>query len=85
MRVLVTVDRVVLDGLRASPAQRARLLARLEGELAGHFAALPADAWTSPADTLAAPIRAAVTGSLTGLAGAAERTPAARPAGGGRP
>jgi hypothetical protein len=64
MKVRVTVDAVVLDGLRVHPRERAALLARLETRIGAQLATLPAQVWTAPADALTAPIQAAVTSAL---------------------
>lgn len=64
MRVRVTVDAVVLDGVRVHPRERAALLARLETQIGVQLSMLPAHTWTAPADALTAPIQAAVTSAL---------------------
>lgn len=64
MRVHVTIDRVRLAATRAPAGTTARLLARLETTLAARLAELPAATWQLPADSLGAPVRAAVAEAL---------------------
>ena len=64
MKVRVTVDTVVLDGLRVHPRDRAALLARLETQLGAQLSALPAYVWNDPGDALTAPVQAAVARAL---------------------
>jgi hypothetical protein len=68
MRVRVTVDAVVLTGVRVHPGDRAALLARLEAQLTDQITAqlsgLPAQTWAWPADAITAPVQAAVTDAL---------------------
>lgn len=70
MRVRVTVDTVVLDGLRVHPRDRAALLARLETQLGARLSALPAHVWNGTGDSLTAPLQAAVARVLPAPVGA---------------
>jgi hypothetical protein len=64
MRVRVSVDAVVLDGLRVPARDRTALLARLETELGAQLSTLPAHIWSDPGDALTEPVQAAVTNAL---------------------
>jgi hypothetical protein len=65
MRVRVTVDAVVLTGLRVHPGDRAGLMARLEAQIAAKLSMLPAQTWAWSADAITAPVQAAVTDALS--------------------
>jgi hypothetical protein len=86
MRVRVTVDAVVLTGLRVHPGDRAGLMARLEAQIAARLSSLSAETWAWPADAITAPVQAAVTDTLgVRPAGAHDVRPAGDPSGPARP
>lgn len=82
MRVRVTVDAVVLTGLRVHPGDRAGLMARLEAQIAAKLSMLPAETWAWPADAITAPVQAAVTDTLGVRPAGAHHVRSAGPAGG---